>query len=111
MDSYVSTVSPHDAMWTKCLLLLDLFSLSLPPSPCSPGLPYVPPRHRPGASQREADQQEDGQQVGQCPGDHQRDAERGAGVLHAGRPVEGSALSRVRLPCGGNDSQPDVPLV
>lgn len=74
--------------------------LSISPSHSS-GLPCVPARDRAEPAEGETDEPQDGQQVGQRQGVHRRDSERGAGVLHAGRPLQGAALPSVWLPGGG----------
>lgn len=43
----------------------------------------------------EAHEPEDGQQVGERRGVYRRDAERGAGLLHAGRALQSPALTSV----------------
>ncbi|XP_048364089.1 unconventional myosin-If-like [Sphaerodactylus townsendi] len=68
--------------------------------PGLPGVPLLPPGRRPEASAREADQPQDGQQMGRAAGSHRRDAERRAGKLHPRRPLQGALLSPFRLPGG-----------
>lgn len=53
----------------------------------------------------EAYEPEDGQQVGERRGVHRRDAERGAGLLHARRPLQSPALTCVWLPGGGGSGR------
>lgn len=67
----------------------------------SSGLPCIPARNPAESSEGETDEPQDGQQVGQRGGVHRRDAERGAGLLHSGRPLQGAALPSVWLPRGG----------
>lgn len=61
----------------------------------SSGLPCIPARNPAESSEGETDEPQDGQQVGQRGGVHRRDAERGAGLLHSGRPLQGAALPSV----------------
>lgn len=68
------------------LLSFNSFSLSC-----------VPAGDWPEPSEGETDESKDGQQVGKRGGVHRRDAERGAGVLHAWRPLQSPAFACVWL--------------
>lgn len=59
------------------------------------GLSCLSTGDRAESSEGEAHEPEDGQQVGERRGVYRRDAERGAGLLHARRPLQSPALTSV----------------
>lgn len=65
------------------------------------GLSRLSAGDRAEPSEGEAHEPEDGQQVGERRGVHRRDPERGAGLLHARRPLQSPALTSLWLPRGG----------
>lgn len=59
------------------------------------GLSCLSTGDRAEPSEGETHEPEDGQQVGERRGVYRRDAERGAGLLHARRPLQSPALTSV----------------